>query len=311
MTEQAHPNPFFSVVIPAYNRAHVIQATLDTVLAQTDQDFECIIVDDGSDDSAELSAVIDRLQDPRFIYIHQENGGGGAARNTGTRAATGAYIAFLDSDDFFLPEKLEKYRAVITDDPTRGYYSFMNVDRGVGKYWVRPTRAIGPDEDMGEYLFVANEFVQTSTIVLPRQAALATPFDPTLRKGQDLDLCLQLHRDGIRFTMIPEALTVWNDQSEEGRTSRHAGYEAPLQWLERSKSMMTEKAIYGYQANILAYYMAKSKPVTALSYLWKGYSKADISAKVILRQLLRGFLPRRAYRQMVAIFVAMFGKRNS
>lgn len=91
----------FSIVIPAYNRADTILPTLQSVQAQTFDDFECLIVDDGSKDGAALKQVVEGMNDPRFHYIHRENGGGGAARNTGIMAAKGDYIAFLDSDDFF------------------------------------------------------------------------------------------------------------------------------------------------------------------------------------------------------------------
>ena len=93
--------PFFSVVIPVYNRADVFAMALQSVLDQTEQDFEIIVVDDGSTDDPK--SAIDRYSDSRIRFLRQENKGGGAARNAGIDLARGRFIAFLDSDDWFLP----------------------------------------------------------------------------------------------------------------------------------------------------------------------------------------------------------------
>jgi glycosyltransferase involved in cell wall biosynthesis len=93
-------SPFYSVVIPLFNRANTITAVIQSVLKQSCQDFEIILVDDGSTDNPK--PVIDKIADPRIKYFYQENAGGSKARNTGMQAAKGHYIAFLDSDDFFL-----------------------------------------------------------------------------------------------------------------------------------------------------------------------------------------------------------------
>jgi len=300
--------PQFSIVIPVHNRADKILPTLNSVRNQTLQDFECIIVDDGSTDAAVLKELIERLEDKRFKYIWQENGGGGAARNAGILAACGRYIAFLDSDDLFLPTKLEVYKKYLSVDPLRALYSFMYVDRGVDRLWIRPDRAIRPDEDMGEYLFVYNQFIQTSTIALARETAVATLFNPDLRKGQDLDFCLRLHQRGVRFDMVPEPLTVWVDQTESGRASRTKGYEAPLAWLEKSRKMLTPRAEAGYRATVLFYYMAKHKPFRALLDLWRG-GLAGVPLRILARQFLRGFLPKGVYRLLVDQFVSISGRK--
>jgi glycosyltransferase involved in cell wall biosynthesis len=111
--------PFFSVVIPAYNRARDISACLDSVLAQRWQDFEIIVVDDGSRDA---TVQVVKSYGPRIRLIQQDNRGPGAARNTGIRAANGNYVAFLDSDDLWFSYTLENYAKVIKD---YNYPSFL------------------------------------------------------------------------------------------------------------------------------------------------------------------------------------------
>jgi len=100
-------NPYVNVIIPTYNRANLIGRAIQSVLNQSYQDFEIIIVDDGSTDNTK--EVVRSINDERIKYIqHKENKGAAAARNTGITAARSEYIAFQDSDDEWLHEKLEK-----------------------------------------------------------------------------------------------------------------------------------------------------------------------------------------------------------
>lgn len=102
--------PLFSVVIPAYNRAHLIEGTLESVFAQSETDYEIVVVDDGSTDGT--AEVVRRYED-RLRLIRQDNAGPGQARNTGIEAARGEYVVLLDSDDRWFPWTLATYRAVI------------------------------------------------------------------------------------------------------------------------------------------------------------------------------------------------------
>src|ERR1700712_1769629 len=103
--------PFFTVIIPVYNRAHALRPAIESVLAQTCQDFEIVVVDDGSKDDPE--SVAESFNDPRIRFIRQENEGGGMARNTAIDAAIGHYVAPLDSDDVFLPHHLAAMKTLL------------------------------------------------------------------------------------------------------------------------------------------------------------------------------------------------------
>ena len=97
---------FFSIIIPTFNRKSFLRVAIDSVLAQTYENFELIIVNDGSTDSTK--DMIKTYSDPRIVYVYQENQGVSSARNTGLSKATGNFIAFLDSDDKWVKEKLAK-----------------------------------------------------------------------------------------------------------------------------------------------------------------------------------------------------------
>jgi glycosyltransferase involved in cell wall biosynthesis len=109
--------PIVSVVIPVYNGERFISQTLDSVFAQTFQDFEVIVVDDGSTDGTE--AVLRTYAD-RILYIKNDHGGPASSRNRGIAASQGSLIAFLDADDLWLPTKLEKQVAFATNHPEYG-----------------------------------------------------------------------------------------------------------------------------------------------------------------------------------------------
>ena len=101
-------NPLISVIIPTYNRGALLGRAIRSVLAQSYRNIEIIVVDDASDDYS--GAVVKEFSDNRLSYIrHDSNMGGAKARNTGIKAAKGEYIAFQDSDDEWVKDKLEKH----------------------------------------------------------------------------------------------------------------------------------------------------------------------------------------------------------
>ncbi|MDO4818616.1 MAG: glycosyltransferase family A protein [Akkermansia sp.] len=114
-------SPLFSVVIPAYNARKFIPLTIESILRQSVQDFEIVVVNDGStDDTLE---ILQGVADPRLRVITRENGGECVARNHGLREARGKYIAFLDSDDVWLPNHLEQALGFMEAHPDIAWFS--------------------------------------------------------------------------------------------------------------------------------------------------------------------------------------------
>jgi glycosyltransferase involved in cell wall biosynthesis len=118
--------PQISVIIPTYNRAHLLPRAVESVLRQTFQDFELIIIDDGSTDNTKEAIEEFQKKDKRIKYFYHKNAGPSSARNLGIKNSIGKYIAFLDSDDVWLPEKLEKQVAVISKSEESVGYVFSN-----------------------------------------------------------------------------------------------------------------------------------------------------------------------------------------
>lgn len=120
--------PTVSVILPTYNRAHLICRAIQSILAQTFGDFELIVVDDGSTDNTE--EIVKNFNDKRIKYIKcKENKGASTARNTGIKASKGEYIAFQDSDDEWLQEKLEKQVEILLHSPPEVGVAYTGIFR--------------------------------------------------------------------------------------------------------------------------------------------------------------------------------------
>lgn len=199
--------PLISVIIPAYNAAEFIGETLDSVFAQTFTSFEVIVINDGSPDTEQLEQVMQRYPS-NLRYIKQENQGAAAARNTGLLAAKGEFVAFLDADDTWLPQFLEKQMALLersgadlvfadallSGDVSLDGRTFMQLD---------PPRG----EVTAANLLAVKVTVLTSTVLARKAPVLDVGlFDVSLRRGQDFDLWFRLAKAGARFAYTREVL---------------------------------------------------------------------------------------------------------
>lgn len=199
------PQPKISVVIPTYNRAHLLYEAIQSVLNQTFTDFELIIVDDGSTDNTE--EVVRSIIDPRVNYLKQSNRGVSAARNTGLKVCTGEFVAFLDSDDLFLPERLSLQINRVTADPTIGlvyglYYG--TTDQGTTK---KLSGTCYAELDLRRLLL--GPVFHWSTVLIRRSSLEKSgDFDETLSVGEEWDLTLRLALSKCKMTGVSQPLAV-------------------------------------------------------------------------------------------------------
>jgi glycosyltransferase involved in cell wall biosynthesis len=194
-----------SVIIPAYNQAAFLPQAIESVLGQTYPHLEVIVVDDGSTDDTSVAAR--SFTDPRIRVLHQANRGLSAARNTGLSASHGAYLTFLDSDDVFLPEKLEILARELEQHPEAGLAAGQAIPvdengRRVGRIFDR-----GLPEEAGR-LLLGNPLHVGSVLLRRGWQEKAGLFDETLRSYEDWDLWLRLARAGcpMRWVSLPVAL---------------------------------------------------------------------------------------------------------
>ena len=185
--------PLVSVVIPVFNRSHLINRTLKSVQQQTYSNIEVIIVDDCSDDSEQLKGVIAQFKQLNISYIrHERNKHGGASRNTGIKASRGKYIAFLDSDDTWSAEKVQICIKTLEEQNLQFVYTQLRQDHISDK--VFPVKGIASDEPVADYLINNSGTIQTSSIVIRRDLASRYLFDESLKRFQDYDFVINLDK---------------------------------------------------------------------------------------------------------------------
>jgi len=193
-----------SVVIPVYNRAHVVARAVRSVQAQSVPVREIILVDDGSSDDS--LAVIRALagEDERIVVLSQQNGGAAAARNTGMARAGGEWIAFLDSDDEWLPGKLAAMQSHLADSEV-GFVFSSNLYDKHGEPVDGPL--LKPEEGCDK-LWITGKFLIKTSAVLFRRGLLQDTgmFCETLQTCEDYEFFWRLIAVSPRIAYIPERL---------------------------------------------------------------------------------------------------------
>lgn len=288
--------PLFSIVIPAYNRAHCIKTALDSVFSQGIQDFEVIVIDDGSTDNTE--EVISLITDPRVRYVKQANGGATKARNNGIRISQGRYIAFLDSDDTFLPHHLEKSLAVLQGSPQNCVYSQVVVERGNEVRFLKPSRGIRDDENISDYLLCRKGFVPTITLVVPSELANTTLYDESVGYGDDIDFAIRLAANGGHFIMLEEPGAIWQDTWSESRLSSAIDPVKRLSWLKSIKPLLTRKAYYAVLGRSVAKgYAQNGQKLKGFRYYFKSVLNGGFTPKTAVMYFFQISLSNNQYRR--------------
>lgn len=222
--------PLVSVIIPTYNRAVLVQQTIDSVLAQTYPAIEIIVVDDGSTDEtmARLAEYAGRV-----TVIQQNNQGVAAARNQGIRRAQGIYLTFLDDDDLIEPAKIARQTELLQSQPAVGlvhcgYYLSDKDGRLRDKVW------LWPQADLLRELACHN-FIWSGAPLIRRECLTTVGlFDEQLTNGQDWDLWLRLALAGYGFAVLPEPLGTYRLQPDSMVTNLTRLEGAILTVLERT-----------------------------------------------------------------------------
>ena len=216
--------PIVSIIIPSYNSAMHLPEMLESIFQQIYQDFEIIVVDDGSTD--DTREVLMEYRD-RITYIHQKNRGSYNARNTGIRASNSPYIAFLDADDLWLPNKLERQFELMNSNPRLGLvFSDAEYFGGDGcmkdTYWKQRGcyDAMVAESAMIQKPFsklMETNFIMPSTVLLKKDCfSRAGLFDDSLRHVGDKDMWLRIAlHDPIACVPVPLVMRYVHEYSPE------------------------------------------------------------------------------------------------
>ncbi|WIW87583.1 glycosyltransferase family 2 protein [Sphingobium sp. V4] len=288
--------PIFSVIIPSYERREQTVAATVSALEQSIADIEVIVVIDGSTDDTE--AALRGIDDPRLTVIVQPNRGAAGARNTGIDHARGAYVAFLDCDDLFLPHHLSDLLVLLQHGENVVAYGQVVADRGAGRQFLKPPRAIASGETMDRYLMCERGFVQTSSMALSRALARRVRYREDVGFGDDTDFAMRLALAGGRFLMTERPGTIWTDRQTGDRLSQVRDNIGNLTWLRDLRPHISAKAFSAY----LGWHAAKSIwPVShrrAMGYYLSALVRGAFGPRLAATILLQIVMPDPLYRRL-------------
>ncbi len=194
--------PKFSVVITVFNKEKYIAQTLNSVFAQTFQDFEVVVLNDGSTDNSE--AEIAKFDDPRLRYFSQRNQGAGAARNAAIAKAQAEYIALLDADDYWHPYYLEEQNRLTVQYPSQSVFATAAEIKRNGKTFKNQysIKTFGKDATVVNYFDASqlDSVLHSSSTVLKKDVFKNVGwYDPKIKSGQDTDLYVRI---GLKYKVV-------------------------------------------------------------------------------------------------------------
>lgn len=288
--------PTVSIIIPTYNRGDLVGRSVQSVLEQTFQDFEIIIVDDGSDDNTTKVIHEFQEQDNRIKYIrHDENRGGAAARNTGIKAAKGKYIAFQDSDDTWEPEKLEQQLEVFEHASAEVGVVYTDMWRRYeGKRKYIPSPEISPEEGIIYKQALSRVMgIGIGTAMIKRECFnSAGLFDENLRRFIDLELFIRLSKYFL-FYHIKKPLINYYDSGVRISRNDKALIEANEMILKKYALDIAKNkkslAVFQYRMGGILCQSDKANP-------WRDYLLKSLKADPL------------NFKYMTAVFISFFGK---
>lgn len=292
------PEVFVSVIIPTHNRPGLLAKAVASALQQDFPNLEVIVVVDGED--LRTYDVVYSIRDTRLRMIDLAvNVGAAEARNIGVRAAKGEWVAFLDDDDEWLPQKLSRQiEAAYQTGANWPVVSSGMLVRTSDYEMIRPLRRYNPEKSISEYLFCRRSLqdgpfaMQTSTLFLRREMMLAVPFRDGLKRHQDWDWLLRTERfPGVKFAVIEHPLVIYSTEDGRESLSRDQDWKFSLHWAEEMRGFFSAKAYSWFLASECATRAVKGRAGL------KAYSE-------ILQKFLLDGLPTLRSLAMIAMFLA-------
>jgi GT2 family glycosyltransferase len=227
--------PKVSVVVATYNRARYLPEAIASVLSQRFADLELVVVDDGSTDATR--EAVGAFSDPRIGYVYQAHRGVSAARNTGLGIASGEYLAFLDDDDVFLPDKLRVQARALQHDASLGLVAggHLVIDEqrrvlAVDEPWKRLPRL------SAEAILLGNRFASNSVLVRRSYLERVGGFDEALSLAEDWDTWMRLALEGCRMAWTRRLVCGVRSHHLHASSDPDSMKEAELQVLQKASN---------------------------------------------------------------------------
>ncbi|MCC9599513.1 glycosyltransferase family 2 protein [Stieleria sp. JC731] len=266
--------PSVSVVIPAYNASATIARAVDSCLSQTVRPFEVIVIDDGSTD--DLAAVL-KSYGSDVKLIHQQNARTAAARNRGLESAQGEFVAFLDADDYWEPEKLQRQLDVIDEHPSvsvvsgRFYSEFPGEERCLLP--LRSSRRYDrPMTPRGSEAFMVGTLIWTGMVLVRRSAIGEQRFVSGLEPAEDRDFWIRLAADNDVYLMSDPLATAVEIPNSLSRSSIAVDCGRMLEVVQRHRAILSPAARFYWKAYVYYRWASmESSPAAALPMLLRSF----------------------------------------
>ncbi len=241
-----------SVIIPLYNKEQIIEKSLHSVLSQDYEDFEVVIVNDGSTDRS--AEIVKRIDDPRIRLIEQNNGGPSKARNTGVKNAISEWIVFLDADDEFLPGALSYFASLIKRYSTNDFFAcpFWEFD-GKNRKLCFPYQN-GELRNPFKASFKGKFLPRTGAFICKRDILCENPFNEKIRRFEDLEMLYRLYNN-VKIYLGTEPVLIVNKEYVAARYGRKDIYEDFLGYISlNGKSFWEKMCLYKFYLGERPYY---------------------------------------------------------
>jgi glycosyltransferase involved in cell wall biosynthesis len=295
----SHPIESVSVVIPTRNRPGLVGRAVRSALSQVGCALEVVVVIDGPDEAT--ARALAEIADERVRVVElPASGGAQEARNRGIEAARGAWVAFLDDDDEWLPSKLERQLAAAqTSRFARPIVSCGLVHRSAAGDTTWPKRPPRDDEPIHEYLFMrrhdelAEIRLQTSTLLAPRELLLSVPW----RKGahDEWDLLLRAAAEpGVGLAFVDEPLVIWHFDAGPDRLSMTLGsWRRSEEWFRSVRTLVGRRAYASFLLSTLSIWARDHRDWKAFVELpWEAIRRGEPTAAALATHAGRWLVPK-------------------
>jgi glycosyltransferase involved in cell wall biosynthesis len=232
-----------SVIIPTYNRSAFLKEAIESVIAQTYRPIECIVVDDGSTDGTkkvveEIAKTVDK--NFKLLYIFQENSGSQVARNTGTKASSGDFIQYLDSDDLLYPKKLEKQVCFLNEHlEVDGVFGDWEMGAPGKKDFIEAWDS----EDMITQLLTERIIVNFSFLMRREIINKIGEWDISIKRNQEIDFQVRGLLEGAKFTHQKLTCGLWRIHQGE-RIANTTGLKEYLNFYHKWESLLSTNGLF-------------------------------------------------------------------
>lgn len=292
-----------SIIIPLYNKEETVAQTLTCVFQQTYQDFEVVVVDDGSTDQS--AAIVDRFTDSRIRLIKQKNGGVSAARNRGIAEARGEYVAFLDADDEWKPDYLSSQMELVRKYPQcsvfASNYEFRNVEGKVRNTIINKLPFAGTDGELSNYFEVAccsHPPLWTSAVIVRKTAIQEIGGFPVgIKSGEDLLTWAKLAvKYKIAYSTASLAVFVFDERAFNEDQRNRMPEQIDFVGKELAKLQASYSNVRGIKQYVGMWHKMRAHIFLSKQYRWKALHECcrslryALTIKIIVFMLLT-FMP--------------------